>query len=123
MSSVAEILRFIKRLEEIHTKVQGRISSPHLATTLIYDVSRRWSHYLNRYVAMLPSNVVEALGVSAPFSLKPIMVELEVGCYIGPILPTLLAEIVAGRQSSGSSAPKSAGGGSNGRSNGGWRRK
>ena len=30
-SAVAELLRLIERLEELHTKVQGMISSPHLA--------------------------------------------------------------------------------------------
>ena len=52
-SSIAEILRLIKSLEEIHTEVQGMISCPNLATTLLYDVSRRWSQYLNRYVTAL----------------------------------------------------------------------
>ena len=33
-SAAAEILRLIERLEEIHTKVRGVISSPHLATHL-----------------------------------------------------------------------------------------
>ena len=42
-SAVAKLLRLIERLEELHTKVQGTISYPHLATALIYDVLRRWS--------------------------------------------------------------------------------
>ena len=46
-SAVAELLRVIERLEELHTEVQGVISSPHLATTLIFDVSRQWILYLN----------------------------------------------------------------------------
>ena len=46
-SAIAELLRLIERLEELHTEVQGMISSPHLATTLLFDVSRRWSLYLN----------------------------------------------------------------------------
>ena len=32
-SAVAEILRLIERMEELHTKVQGMITPPHLATT------------------------------------------------------------------------------------------
>ena len=40
LSAVAELLRIIESLEEIHTDVQGMISSPHLATTLLYDMSR-----------------------------------------------------------------------------------
>ena len=41
--AVAELLRLITWLEELHTKVQGVISSPHLATTIIFDMSRWWS--------------------------------------------------------------------------------
>ena len=77
------------------------ISSPHLATTLLYDVSQRWSQYLNRCVAALDSEVVEALGASVPFSIEQILVELEGGHYIGPILLISLANLVAGRRSAG----------------------
>ena len=42
-SVVAKLLRLIERLEELHTEVQGMISSPHLSTTLLFDVSLRWS--------------------------------------------------------------------------------
>ena len=69
MSAVAELLRLIERLEEIHIEVQGVISSPYIATTLLYDVLRRWSQYLNRCVAALDSEVEEAPGASVPFSL------------------------------------------------------
>ena len=41
LSAVVELLRLIERLEELHTEVKGMISSPHLSTTLLYDV--RWS--------------------------------------------------------------------------------
>ena len=71
--------------------MQGVISSPHLATTLLFDVSRRWSQYLDRCVAVSASEVEEAPGASVPFSLEPILVELEGGRYIGPILPASLA--------------------------------
>ena len=83
-SAVAKILRLIERLEELHTEVQGMISSPHLATTLLFDVSRRWSQYLNRCVAESASELEEAPGVSVPFSLKPILVELEGGALYWP---------------------------------------
>ena len=56
-SAVAELLRLVERLEELHTEVQGMISFPHLATTLLYDVSRRWSQYLNRCMAASASEV------------------------------------------------------------------
>ena len=82
------------------------ISFPHLATTFLYDVSRRWSQYLNRCVAASASEVEEALGASVPFSLEPILVELEGGRYIGPILPAALADLVSGRPPAGGSAPE-----------------
>ena len=68
-SAVAELLRLIERLEDLHTEVQGVISSPNLATTLLFDVLRRWSQYLNRCVAASDSKVVEAPGGRVPFSL------------------------------------------------------
>ena len=49
-SEVVEILCLIERVEELHTKVQGMIKPPHLATTLLYAVSSWWSLYLNRCV-------------------------------------------------------------------------
>ena len=55
LSAVSELLRIIEILEDSHTKVQGIISSPHLATTLLIDVLQRWSLYLNRCVAVLAS--------------------------------------------------------------------
>ena len=53
------------------------VSSPHLAITLLFDVLRRWSQYLNRHVAALALEVEKALGASVPFSLKPILINLE----------------------------------------------
>ena len=41
LSAVADLLCLIERLEKLHTKVQGMISPPHLATTLLFDVSRQ----------------------------------------------------------------------------------
>ena len=106
MSAVAELLRLIERLEDLHTEVQGRISFPHLATALLFDVLQRWSWYLNRYVAALASEVEEAMGASVHFSLKPILVELEGGSNIDQIPPDSLAEHIKGRQTAGGSAPK-----------------
>ena len=71
-----KLLHLIERLEELLTELQGMISPHHLAMKIIYDVSWRWRQYLNRCVAALASEVVGALGVSVPFSLEPIMVEL-----------------------------------------------
>ena len=62
-------------------------------------------------------------GGSVPFSLEPIMVEIEEGRYIGPFLPVSLYELVAGRRSTGEGAPQSGGGGSNGDDGGGRNKK
>ena len=64
--------------------MQGMISSPHLATTLLYDVLQRWSQYLNRCVAESASEVEEAPGASVPFSLEPILVDLEGDATLAP---------------------------------------
>ena len=53
LSAVSDLLCLIERLEELHTKLQGMISSPNLATKLPFDVSWRWSLYLNRCVPAL----------------------------------------------------------------------
>ena len=79
---------------------------------ILFDVLRRWSQYLNRCVAALDLELVEAPGANVPFSLEPILVELEGGCYIGRILPASLSDIVTGRHPSGEGSPKSGGGGS-----------
>ena len=82
------------------------------AAAALYDVSWRWIQYLKRCVAA--SEVEEAPGASVPFSLKPILVELEGGRYIGPILPAALADLVSGRRPAGGSAQKGGGGGGSG---------
>ena len=81
--------------------MQGTILSPHLAPPLLNDVSQRWSQYINRCVAASASEVVEAPGASIPFSLEPIMVVLEEGRYVGPILPGPLADLLTGRCAEG----------------------
>ena len=50
-----------------------------------------------------------------PFSLEPILVYLERGHYIGPILPASLVDLIIGRRTAGGSAPRGGvgGGGSN----------
>ena len=74
------------------------ISSPLLATSLIYYVSRRWSLYLNKCVAALASKLLEAPGANNLFSLNSILVEIEGGRYVRLILLVPLAEILAGRR-------------------------
>ena len=55
---------------------------------------RRWSLYLNRYVAALDLESLEAPGCHAPLLLKPILSDLEGGSYTGPIIPASLEEIL-----------------------------
>ena len=122
LSAIMELIRLIKRLEELHTKVQGMISPPHLATTLLFNVSRRWSLYLNRCVAALTSESLDALGCQVPFLLEPILADLEGGRYIEPILPTALGDLfyranIRGGGVGGSGG--SSGGGSSGSGGGG----
>ena len=55
------------------------ISSLHLSTTLLFDVSRQWILYLNRCVAALTSESLDAPGFQVPFLLDPIMADMEGG--------------------------------------------
>ena len=69
--------------------------------------------------------VVESPGGSIPFSLKIILVELERTYYVRPILPTSMADLVAGRISSGVGATRggsSDGGGAGAGAGGGGRK-
>ena len=118
-STISELLCLIERMEDLHTVVKGMISSPHLATKIVFGVSRRWIQYLNMCVVASALEVVEALGGSLPFSLEPILFEMEGGRYIGPILPASLANLVKGRRPAGWSAPNSGGGGGSGGDGGG----
>ena len=65
-SDVVELLLLIERLKELHTKVQGMISSPHLSMKLLSNVLRQWSLYLNRYMAVSASESLEAPGGASP---------------------------------------------------------
>ena len=88
MSAIAELLRLITKLEELHTKEQGMISSPNLATLLLFDVSRRWSLCLNGCMAASALECLDVPGCQAPFLLEPILADMEGGRYIRLILPT-----------------------------------
>ena len=78
-SAITELLRLIEIMEELHTEVQGMISSLHLSTTLLFDVSRQWILYLNRCVAALVLESLDTPGCCAPFPLEPILSALEGG--------------------------------------------
>ena len=74
------------------------ITSSHLATTLLYDMLCWWSLYLNKCVTALSSEDVGAPGATVTFSLDPILLNLEGGRYVGPLLPMPLAELVSDRR-------------------------
>ena len=82
--------------------MQGIISPPHLATALLYSMLRRWSLYLNRCVDVLASEDLEEPGANTPFSLEPILVDLEGGRYVVLILSVIRVDILAGRRTAGS---------------------
>ena len=95
------------------------ITTPHLPKTFLYNVLRLWSLYLNRCVIALSSEDVGAAGSTATFSLEPIFLELEGGCYVGPLLPLNLAELVSGKRGGGNSSGDSGGNGKGGKGCGG----
>ena len=69
-------------------------------------------------MAASASEVEEAPRASVPFSLEPILVYLEGGRYIGPILPASLADLIVRRRPAGGSAPKGGSDSGNGGSSG-----
>ena len=77
------------------------ITSPRLVTTLLYDVSRRWSLYLNRCMTTSSSEDVGVPGAIVPFSVEPMLLELESWRYVGTLLPSTLTEMVSVQHSSG----------------------
>ena len=75
-SVITDLLCIIERLDELHTKAQGMISSPPLATTLIFYVSQRWSMYLNSCVDASALESQDALGYHVPFLLEIILADM-----------------------------------------------
>ena len=90
------------------------ISSPKLTTILLYDVLRRWSLYLNRCVAVLASEALDTLRANAPFTLDPMLLKLDCGRSVGPILLRPLPDLLVGWSTGGNS-----GGGNSGKKGGG----
>ena len=94
------------------------IKTPHLAMTQLFDASIRWSLYLNPCVTALSSEDVGVPGAMMQFSMEPILLKLEGGKYVGPLLPDTLEYLVSERRggggSGGSSGGDSGGGGTEG---------
>ena len=72
------------------------ILSHHLATTLLYNVSHRWSLNLNGCVAALASEALKAPVSNVPFLLEPILVDLEGGALCCPHPPHAAPDLVSG---------------------------
>ena len=85
-ASVAEIICIVKRLEELHTEVQGNIKFPHIVTTIIYGMSMRWSMYLDRCMEESSSEDVGVPRETVSFSLEPILLDMWGGWCVGPLL-------------------------------------
>ena len=77
--------------------------------------------YLNRCVMESSSEDVGGSGATVPFLVEPILLDLEGGRYLGPLLPGILAELVSGRRigSGGGGSGGDSGGGINGGRDGG----
>ena len=87
------------------------ITSPHLGTTLLYDVSRWWSLYLNRCVTESSLEDVGQSVATVPFLLDPILLDMEGGWYAVRLLPDPLVDLVSGRCGGGGGNGSGGGGG------------
>ena len=94
------------------------ITYPQLTMALLYDMSWRWSLYLNRCMALSHSEYVGVHRATVTFSLEPTLLYMKGGSYLGPLLMVTLAEMIIGRCGGGSGGNGS-GNGSSGRSSGG----
>ena len=86
-ASSTELVRIIKNLEDLHMEVQGVLMSPHLETMIIFGVSHWFLHYLNWYVVAMALEYLAAPNYAVPFSLDPVLQEMEVGRYFDPTPP------------------------------------
>ena len=111
LSAVAELRRLIERLEEILTNVQGMTTSPNLAAELLYDVLRRWILYHKTGVDESTSEALEAPVATVLFKLYPILLKIEGGSYVEPILPGALMDLLADKRPFGTKFRGGKGGG------------
>ena len=77
------------------------IASPHLSTTLIYDVSHWWYIYINRCMTVSHSEYLGATGEALHLSVEPILLELEGGRCMGQLLTGSLENLFSRRCGSG----------------------
>ena len=69
-------------------------------------------------VAVSASKALESPGTNTPFLLDPILVDLEGGRYVGPILTVPLADLLAGQRLDGVCGNSGGGRGNSGDGNG-----
>ena len=81
--------------------MEGIITSPHLSTTLLYDLSQWWSLYLNMCVAASTVKALEAPEARVPFTLDPIFLGLQGGLYVILIILRSLMYFIMRRHTSG----------------------
>ena len=72
-AAVSALLCLIERMEQLYTNVQGMIAYPHVTMTMFYDVSMRWSMFLNKCVVTSSSEDVGVHRVTVPLSLESIL--------------------------------------------------
>ena len=77
--AITEILRLIENMEDLHTNTQGMITPLHLAKTLMIDVYRRRSLYLNRCGAASSSKDLGLPRATATFSIDSTPLKFEGG--------------------------------------------
>ena len=94
------------------------ITQPHLSTTLLYDVSKMWSMHLNICVSASSLEDVGVPGEMGTLSIYPILLDLDSGRYMEPLLPDTMSELVSRICGDGD---EDSGGGSGGKIGGaGW---
>ena len=77
-------------MEELHTKVQVTITTPHISTAMIFGMSRCWSLYHNMCVVDPSSENMVTPGEMLPFYLETIILKMEGGRYVGPLFTVAL---------------------------------
>ena len=76
---ITEILRPIENMEDLHTNTQGIITPPHIDKTIMLDVYRLRSLYLNRCGAASSSKDLGLPRATATFSIDSTPLKFEGG--------------------------------------------